>query len=69
MIKGGDVFDSWFTGDREDGQSSVLAVYPYTGRYPEYFNCVLLLGAKNTGSKTVEQAYYDPDRAQKEAST
>jgi hypothetical protein len=46
-IKVGDLHPTWFSG-REDGNSVVIAVSEYTGRYKEFFSLVLRLSAPNT---------------------
>lgn len=46
-------------GDVLDGRT-VLAVEPYTGRYPHWFNCVLVLSSPCTRSGRIERAYWDP---------
>jgi len=36
----GDTIYTWASG-REDGMATVLEVRPYTGRYPEFFSCIV----------------------------
>jgi hypothetical protein len=52
----GDQIATWFS-DRPDGKSTVLAVYPYCGRYPEHFIHVLKLTAPRTQAGTLEMSY------------
>ncbi len=52
----GDELPTWFSG-REDGLSTVLAVTPYTGRYPEFFSWVVRFTALNTRRGWMEQAW------------
>ena len=42
--------------------STVTGVYPYVGRYPQWFNCVLTLTAPNTRSGELSMTYQDRDR-------
>lgn len=49
----------WDTGrEKVDGYypARVLKSYPYTGRYPEFFNYVLVLEAPRTRSGELEMA-------------
>ena len=43
----GDRVPSWFS-DQPDGMSIVLMVYPYRGRYAEWFDYVVRLSAPRT---------------------
>ncbi len=52
----GDKLSTWFS-DRPDGKSTVLAVYPYSGRYKEHFTHVLKLTAPRTWAGSLEMAY------------
>lgn len=47
MITIGSKFETWFSGEA-DGMSTVVDILPYTGKYTEYFNCVLVLTAPGT---------------------
>jgi hypothetical protein len=38
----------------------VLDVLPYTGHYPHWFNCVLVLSSPHTVSGRIEKAHHDP---------
>ena len=51
----GDKIETWFSG-APDGMSTVLAVYPYRGRYPEYFKYVVKATALNTKRGWIEFA-------------
>jgi hypothetical protein len=46
----------WWAGDQLDGSASVLAVQPYTGRYPQHFTHVLRLAAPKTYRRWLEIA-------------
>lgn len=54
-MKVGDLYPTWFSGE-DHGCSTILAILPYTGRYPQWFNCVLRLTAPNTVRGWVEMA-------------
>ena len=54
-VKVGDLYPTWFSG-KNHGCSTVLAILPYTGCYPQWFNCVLRLSAPNTSRKWIEMA-------------
>jgi hypothetical protein len=56
MIKVGDKIETWFSG-RADRMSTVLDIEPYSGRYPESFNCVLKLTALDTYRGFTKMAY------------
>ncbi len=51
-----DRISTWFS-DMPDGKSTVLAVYPYTGRYKEFFTHVLKLTAPRTHAGSLEMSY------------
>lgn len=51
----GDSIKVVFSG-REDGIATVLAVYPYTGRYTEFFTHVMRYTAEKTLSGWMEIA-------------
>lgn len=51
----GSKMPTWFS-DREDGLSIVLAVQPYSGRYPQWFKWVVTLTAPRTRAGKVEMA-------------
>ena len=53
MPKVGDTYPTWFS-DREDGLSTIVAVRPYTGKYPQWFSWVLTLTAPRTKKGTLE---------------
>jgi hypothetical protein len=59
-MKPGDLYPVWWsTGQRnEQGQplAHVIAVLPYTGKYPEYFTHTLRLRAPNTHTGHLECA-------------
>ncbi len=59
-VKKGDKIPTWFS-DREDGLSTVLGVLPYTGKYSQWFNCVLVLTAPRTRARQIEMAYNSKD--------
>jgi hypothetical protein len=50
-VKVGDSVKAWFTGPDLDGSSTILDIIPYTGTYPELFNCVLQI------SSTTQRGY------------
>lgn len=41
----------------EDNMATVLAVFPYTGLYQNFFNCVLRLSCPETKRGWLEMAY------------
>lgn len=43
----GQRIETWFSGEA-DGRSTVLAVRPYTGRYPEFFRYIVRVSAPRT---------------------
>ena len=45
--KKGDKIKTWFS-DQEDGMSTVIEAYPYTGCYPQYFMWVVRCTASRT---------------------
>lgn len=47
LPKIGDRIETWFS-DTEDGMSTVMAVEPYQGRYPEFFTHVVRASAPRT---------------------
>jgi hypothetical protein len=49
----------WQTG--RGNMATVLAVLPYTGKFPEWFDCVLRLSAPNTRRGWMEMAYRSSD--------
>ena len=52
-----DVYPVWWsTGTKEPNMAAVLGVYPYKGRYTEYFNAVLRLAAPETKRGWLEMA-------------
>lgn len=59
-IKIGAEIPFWGSG-KESGLSMVLDVFPYTGRFKEFFNCVLVLTAENTRKRQIEMAYNSAD--------
>ena len=63
MIQPGDPIDTWWAGD-----NTVIEVLPYTGRYPQWFNCVLKITAPNTIRGWSTQAYWDEGRAKDQGS-
>lgn len=60
-MKVGDKIPTWFS-DKEDGLSTILEIKPYTGIYPQWFNCVLVLTAPRTMARQTEMAYKDETR-------
>lgn len=52
----GDKIETWFS-DKPDGKSTILAVYPYRGKYKEYFTHTLKLTAPRTQAGSLEMAY------------
>lgn len=53
-VRPGDQFP-WIGNDTR----TVLGVLPYTGRYPQFFNVVLVLSSPHTHSGKIEMAYDD----------
>ena len=51
----GSKMETWFS-DRDDGMSTVVAVRPYTGKYPQWFTWVVTLTAPRTKKGTLEMA-------------
>lgn len=45
-------------GDQLDGRT-VLEVRPYRGKYPQWFNVVLVITSPHTRSGRIERAYND----------
>jgi hypothetical protein len=43
--------------DQPDKQSTIVEILPYRGKYPQWFNCVLVLTAPRTKKGTIEMAY------------
>lgn len=56
-IKVGDQINVWWHTDLPNNMATVLAVLPYKGRYPQYFNCILRLTAPNTNKGYLEMTY------------
>jgi len=56
MIKVGDQITTWFS-DRWDGKSTVLAIRPYTGKYPQFFTHFLEVTAPRTRRRSLEVCY------------
>jgi hypothetical protein len=52
----GEQMETWFSG-RKDKLSRVIAVLPYTGKYPESFDCVLRLSADGTRRGYMEMTW------------
>jgi hypothetical protein len=52
----------WETGE-PDNMATILEVLPYTGRYPEFCDCVLKLPAPRTRRGWLEMAYNSKDFA------
>jgi hypothetical protein len=59
-VKVGDKIEFWGSGS-PDGLSTVLEIRPYTGRYPEYYNCVLKLSAKRVDRGWMEKTHKQPE--------
>ena len=38
------------------GEAKILDIYPYTGRYPKWFNCILKVTAPKTKNGWIEVA-------------
>ncbi len=55
-VKVGDKITTWFSG-REDEQSTVVKVLPYHGKYPNWYDCTVVLTAPETKKGTLEMAY------------
>jgi hypothetical protein len=56
-VKTGDLYPVWWTTDTlEPHMARVMAVIPYRGRYPQWFNAVLILSAPNTKRGSLEMA-------------
>jgi hypothetical protein len=53
MVKPGDQIEHYVSGAR------VIEVKPYCGRYPQWFNVVLVLSSTQTSSGRIERAYND----------
>ncbi len=52
----GQTMTTWFS-DRMDRRSTILEVQPYRGRYPQFFDCVLIFSAPRTKRGSLEMAY------------
>lgn len=50
--KVGDLFPTWYS-DRDDGLSTIISIFPYTGRY--HYTHVLRLSAPRTVRGWMEQ--------------
>ena len=46
-VRVGDRIETWFS-DTDDGRSTVLAVEPYRGRYPQWFALTVRVSAPRT---------------------
>jgi hypothetical protein len=55
-LKPGDKIEYWLS-DQEDGMCTVIAVRPYTGRYPEFFIQIVTLTAPRTKKGEMEIAW------------
>jgi len=51
----GSQMPTWFS-DRTDGMSTVTAVRPYTGKYPQWYSWFVTLTAPRTNKGTLEIA-------------
>ncbi len=56
----GDRITTWFSA-RPDGKSTIVAIHPYTGRYPQHFTHVLVLTAPRTYAGTLEMSVKEED--------
>lgn len=56
-MKVGDKINVWWRTDTPNNMATVLAVLPYTGNYPQWFNCVLRLTCPNTVKGYTEMAH------------
>lgn len=52
----GSRYRTWFS-DREDGMSRILAVFPYTGPFPEHYSWVVRVTAPRTYRGWMELSY------------
>jgi hypothetical protein len=55
-MKVGALISTWFSRS-PSGKSRILEILPYTGRYPQYFDCVLKVTAPATKQGYMEIAY------------
>lgn len=59
-VQVGDLYPVWWSTDKRDGQgrplAKVIAILPYTGRYPQWFNAVLRLHAPDTRNGWLEMS-------------
>ena len=62
-VRVGGLVKVWWNTGRPDNMATVLAVLPYTGRFTQFFNCVLRLSAPSTYRGWMEMAYLDAGRA------
>lgn len=53
--KVGDKIATWFS-DQPDDMSTVIAVRPYQGVYPQFFDWIVVVTAPRTGRGYVEMA-------------
>jgi hypothetical protein len=60
-LKVGSLVHVWWATDRPDNMATVIAVLPYTGLYPQFFDCVLRLTAPSTHRGWMEMAYKRSD--------
>jgi len=53
----GEKMETWFSG-RADKMSRVIEVLPYTGKYPESFDCVLRLSAETSRKGYADMSWH-----------
>ena len=59
-LKADDDYAVWWdtgrTNERGENVARVIAISPYRGKYPKFFNAVLTLSAQNTEFSVLEMA-------------
>lgn len=58
-IRVGNKYPTWFSGN-SDGLSTILDVYPYKGRYKDWFTHILKLSAPSTARGWMEMSVFIP---------
>jgi len=62
-MKVGAMIRVWWKCDNNRNMATILAILPYTGRYPKFSDCVLRLSAPGTNRGWVEMSYHSSDFA------
>ena len=54
--KVGDTIETWWSDPSGGHQNVILAIFPYIGRYPQWFSAVVRVVAYNTKRGWIEMA-------------